>query len=295
MRIALPGVRVALERWRASPLAVALTAGVGLVLVGVVDYVTGIEIRIFPLYFLPLMLAAWHLRRRTTLLFALAADAIWLASLYAGGREYTHAYVWPINFLTQGSAFLLVSLLVGGLRAAIGRERALARSDALTGLPNRLGFREPAGAVVELCHRHGRAVTLAYLDLDNFKRANDTLGHAHGDALLKTTARTLSQNLRSMDIAGRLGGDEFVVLLPETGAEAAQGVLERIRSGLAEDAEFRLCAVTASIGAVAFDAAPGALEAILAAADRLMYEVKKSSKNRVLVERVEATPQRPIA
>lgn len=255
----------------------------GLLLVGAIDYLTGIELRLFPLYFLPLMLAALRLTWRSTLLFAVAANVVWACSNYAGGREYSHAHVWLINFVTQGSVFVLVGLLVFHLRSALERERNLSRTDALTGLPNRRGFEEKAEIALALCHRYRHPIVLAFIDLDNFKNANDTLGHGHGDVLLQKLARTLNARLRSTDITARIGGDEFVVMLPETTAEGAQRLFEGMRASLAEDSAFRASAVTLSIGGVAHSLAPQALAKLLEDADKLMYEVKGSTKNRVRV------------
>ena len=189
--------------------------------------------------------------------------------------------VWVINVITQGSAFVLVPMLVAALHRAIDRERALARADPLTGLLNRRAFYTASGPLVELCHRRGEPITLAYLDLDNFKQANDNLGHEHGDRLLTLVARILEHSLRASDICCRLGGDEFVVLLPGTPADQASQVLERVRAELAGENLIQQAGVTASIGAVYFAVAPARLEPLVAEADQVMYKVKTSTKNRL--------------
>lgn len=96
-----------------------------------------------------------------------------------------------------------------------------ARTDALTGLNNRLAFIEAATIALALCKRHARPVALVYLDLDNFKQVNDARGHAEGDYVLRKCAATMLAQSRITDIAARLGGDEFVIFLPETGREEA--------------------------------------------------------------------------
>lgn len=267
---------------RAWALAVA-----GILLVGAIDYSTGVELRVFPLYFFPLVLAACNLGAAGGLLLALLASLVWLASMYFGGRQYSHSYVWPVNFLTQASAFVVVVLLVANLKKVLKREESLSRTDALTGLFNSRAFYEGSQALLAVCHRNRRAVTLAYVDLDNFKRANDTFGHLHGDNVLRQMAGILRDNLRSSDLAARLGGDEFAVLLPETGAEGAEIVLEKIRQALCRNPEFQKCGVTASIGAVTFPLAPLELEPVVKKADETMYKVKAQGKNRVLVETIE--------
>ncbi len=126
--------------------------------------------------------------------------------------------------------------------------------------------------------------TLAYIDLDHFKRANDTQGHAFGDLLLQSFAKILSGTLRTSDVYGRIGGDEFVVFLPECSAKNAQILLEKIRVSVVEDARFQLCSVTVSIGAVSYVQAPNELSEMVRAADNVMYQVKASTKNTVHVQ-----------
>ncbi len=267
---------------------VNLLVVLGLVSVGWIDYMTGIEIRVFPLYFLPLMLAAWQLNRSTTIAYSLNASLLWVLIMYFSGREYSTGYIWGINFVTHSMAFLIVSLLVSSLQGVIESERKLSRTDLLTGLPNRRYFFEQSERVVALCRRNQRPVTLGYIDLDNFKKANDTLGHEHGDKLLQMVAGTFRKHLRASDVCARMGGDEFVVLLPETDVELALPILERIREELASNEEFSRSGVTASIGAITYLSAPSMVDNMIAGADELMYKVKGDSKNRVHIEIAQA-------
>src|SRR5690606_16849596 len=117
--------------------------------------------------------------------------------------------------------------------------------------------------------------------LDNFRQANDSLGHDHGDRLLKQVAGSLERSLRTSDICCRLGGDEFVVMLPETPIDQARQVLERVQRALAGEPLIRDAGITASIGAVYFPQAPAQIEPLVAEADQVMYRVKTSTKNRV--------------
>ena len=261
-----------------------LLAILGTLLIGVIDYLTGVEIRVFPLYFFPLVLAACNLGKSGALTIAGLSAVVWLAAMYYGGRIYSHAYIWPINFVTQGSTFLVVALLMTNVKGALKRERSLSRVDALTGLANSRAFYEETAGILALCYRHRRPITLAYVDLDNFKRANDSLGHLHGDDLLRQAADVFRRQLRSSDVVARMGGDEFAIVLPETSAEGARAKLEQIRQQLAQSSLFQICSVTASIGAIAYSIAPAEIEPMLKAADDLMYKVKEAGKNRLLVE-----------
>ncbi|NJL56173.1 GGDEF domain-containing protein [bacterium] len=257
----------------------------GILLVGLIDYISGIEIRAFPLYFFPLSYTSWFYGKssRAYLLSALAS-LTWVISTYLAGRTYSQLYIWGINFISQGSAFLFVSLLVSSLRSSLKREQSLSRIDTLTNLANSRSFYEQASIVLALCHRHSQSVVLAYVDLDNFKQVNDTLGHFQGDSVLVKTAEVFINSLRASDIKARLGGDEFVILLPNTTLSDAQITLERISHQLSQISQFHPLSVTASIGAVFYKHAPCDIEAMLKEADKLMYSVKSTSKNRVLIK-----------
>jgi diguanylate cyclase (GGDEF)-like protein len=121
------------------------------------------------------------------------------------------------------------------------------------------------------------------LDLDNFKRVNDTLGHAVGDELLACVADLLRRTLRASDTVGRLGGDEFALLLPETTAPAADALLQKLRGVLMDTMRAKQWPVTFSMGAAAFLDNPASVEEMIRTADELMYSVKKSGKNRISV------------
>jgi diguanylate cyclase (GGDEF)-like protein len=120
------------------------------------------------------------------------------------------------------------------LTSLLAKEHALARIGPLTTVPNRRAFYEALDKERLRSLRYRRPLTIAYLDLDNFKRINDSLGHAVGDELLVQVAAGLRSNLRASDYVGRLGGDEFGVLLPETDATAAKLVLRKLRLQLLE-------------------------------------------------------------
>lgn len=259
----------------------------GVLAVGFIDYKTGVEIRVFPLYFLPIVLSSWFAGRFSALLTVFLSAFIWMEAMYWGGRNYSHSYIWGVNFFTQGSVFVIIAMLVSHLKDALKRERSLSRTDYLTGLSNSRSFHEQAAGVLLLCHRNLRPVTLAYVDLDNFKHVNDVLGHDQGDELLRIVARIFSENLRASDIKARMGGDEFAILFPETTGRDAGPALEKIRHQLTQTPQLQSVSVTASIGAVSYARAPEELNVMIKAADDLMYQAKANGKNHVLVKTME--------
>ena len=258
----------------------AAAAGVtgGVLLVGWVDYATGAEVQVLALYFLPLLLAGWSLGTAGAILAAVASTAVWLGTTHALGIHFAHSYIWVVNGVTQGLGFLMVAILVASLRKAVKRESLLNRTDPLTGVGNRRAFLDLAGLSLALSKRHGGSASLAYLDLDNFKYVNDAFGHDCGDQLLRQCSTLISQQIRSSDTVARLGGDEFAIFLPNTDANSAAVLMERISSAIDTAGDFRSMAVTTSIGVVTEAPAESSLLELLRKADAQMYVVKARKK-----------------
>lgn len=160
--------------------------------------------------------------------------------------------------------------------------------DALTGLRNRAYFDRRLREELAAAARYGREVSLVILDVDHFKRINDTHGHPFGDTVLENVGSLLNASLRETDVPCRYGGEEFVLILPDTPGANAADVAERLRARLAEmtlrpnDPAFR---VTASFGvaASAWFAATPTPAALITAADDALYQAKHGGRNRVVV------------
>lgn len=166
----------------------------------------------------------------------------------------------------------------------ISRMRGLAQTDGLTGVANRRTFDETLAQELLVSTAQHRPISLVLVDLDHFKRLNDTLGHQAGDKVLKAVATTLARACRPSDLVARYGGEEFVVILPGASGEAAARVAERLRAGVAELTTVGVAgSVTASLGvATCADGVVGA-DAITQAADRALYRSKAEGRNRVTV------------
>lgn len=164
----------------------------------------------------------------------------------------------------------------------------MARRDPLTGISNRREFFERAQEELKRSCRYGSDVSILMIDIDHFKRVNDTYGHPVGDQVLQTIALQCQSNLRDVDLFGRYGGEEFVALLPHTGLEQAAITAERLRRLVAEnpvqtDAGPVRC--TISVGAAAFFRDCEILEVFLERADQALYHAKRIGRNRVSLAR----------
>jgi diguanylate cyclase (GGDEF)-like protein len=255
-------------------------------LIGWLDYETGTEIRIFPLYFVPLGLLAWLYGLRVSFVAALFATFIWVIAFATASITYSAWYVWVVNFFTQGTAFVFVAVVINKLHESLEHEKSLSRTDPLTGLSNRRSFYEGGEILLKICKREKKVVTLVYIDLDNFKLLNDKLGHKQGDLYLLQVAELLSGNLRESDLIARLGGDEFAVLMPDTDALGARDKMEHIHSRLLDLPTSKTIGVSASIGGVSYPVPLMSLEEMTTSADKVMYKIKESTKNSVLIEQI---------
>ncbi len=163
----------------------------------------------------------------------------------------------------------------------------LARVDTLTGIANRRMFVEALHLAIERARRGGGAMALAYLDIDHFKKTNDTHGHAVGDEVLKEFARRLVANVRATDTVARLSGDEFVIILEELRGEqeapaVAAKLVEAIRAPF--EAGGAVLAVTASVGVALFHGDGQTHAELLANADSALYAAKRAGRDGVVID-----------
>ena len=161
----------------------------------------------------------------------------------------------------------------------------LATTDSLTGLLNRRCFLEKAEAEWQRSQRYQRSLAIIMVDIDFFKRVNDTYGHAAGDVVLRKVTEALGSNKRATDILGRLGGEEFALLLPESAIGGAQVVADSLRKIVADHPvplpDGTMVPVTASFGVACSGRANDSIKDILNRADEALYDAKQSGRNQV--------------
>lgn len=172
------------------------------------------------------------------------------------------------------------------LRENLDNVRKEAMTDGLTGLSNRKSFDRQIRDCIEAADEQGTPLVLMMLDIDYFKKFNDTFGHQVGDQVLRLVARTLTDNVKGRDIAARFGGEEFAIILPETGLESGLKVADILRK-LVENKEVinkssheTLGRITLSVGVAQYKAGES-ISDFIERADAALYQAKRSGRNRV--------------
>jgi diguanylate cyclase (GGDEF)-like protein len=251
------------------------------VIAGIIDYLTGPEYSVSVLYLIPVIIAAWYAGRRISVAIAFASAGAWLVAALLWEKHFADTSVIYWNDIIELSFFLLVSYIISALKSSLDFQKMLARTDSLTGVSNRTHFYLLAETEINRSRRYKHPFTICYIDIDNFKQINDTLGHGEGDDLLRRMTEKIRTVTRKTDIVGRLGGDEFGLLMPETDERAALNIIEKVhRIGeLPSSPETKF---TLSIGMVTYLSPPADAEEMMKTADSLMYSVKMGGKNNVL-------------
>ncbi|MBE0476900.1 MAG: diguanylate cyclase [Coriobacteriia bacterium] len=218
--------------------------------------------------------AAIPLRAGETVLGVLAVAA-------TTERVFTHAEFERLQTIANQSSLALQNAL---LHEELER---LSVTDRLTDLYNHGYMQQRLEQEIGRSNRFGHPLSLVMLDIDDFKDFNDTYGHPRGDQVLKAVSDIIRANLRDIDVAARYGGEEFVIVLPETDVEGARRVAERVREGVAAHDftgdEGRLVKKTISVGVASYPRHAPAQARLIEAADRAMYQAKRSGKNKVVV------------
>lgn len=232
-------------------------------------------------------------------LFWIASSLFMMLALLMIGRAVSASSVditvfdsfatWPVNAYTfmlgAVSQFFISSLFVLMLGYQLNQNlESIATIDGLTGILNRRGLEDAANKMQGVCKRINLSMAVLLIDIDHFKKVNDQFGHLSGDDVLKHLAATISNILRTGDVAGRYGGEEFCVFLPNTNENDASVLAERIRAGI-EAAPFKdydlIINITVSIGVADSVRAGYEFKGLVAAADGAMYAAKNSGRNRV--------------
>lgn len=252
--------------------------------VGAAYHFTGSRLAVSLFYLFPISLVTLYVQRWYGYLLSCFCFDIWILSDVIGHGGEKGTAVPILNGLFELTVFFIFVTVLGQLRKFVASEKERARIDPLTKLSNRFGFYERSEAELARARRNRDAVTIAIIDVDNFKDVNDRFGHITGDMLLETMAETMRNSLRAFDLTARFGGDEFVVLFSVSDVNHAGRILERLYSDLNLDMQINNWPVSFSIGAITSESLPESVDEMICRADELMYSVKRSGRNRIAHE-----------
>ncbi|MCU1672843.1 MAG: response regulator receiver modulated diguanylate cyclase [Frankiales bacterium] len=201
-----------------------------------------------------------------------------VTALREGAHDYLRKSPEPAELLARVAAAYRVKQLQDQLRERAEELDSISRTDHLTGLHNRRHADEHLRGTMAAAARHRFALTVLLVDIDHFKRVNDSRGHSGGDEVLFEVAQVLSRGVRTEDLVARWGGEEFLVVALHTDADAAAVLAERLRRTVEES-----CGVTISIGGAT---SSGGSASSLDVADRNLYAAKDAGRNRCLISAV---------
>jgi GGDEF domain-containing protein len=228
---------------------------ISIIIIGVIDYLIGPEISLSLVYLISIFMAAWFVGRNFAFAVSFLGAVIWHITNYTLGSAPIHPVIGYWNTFVRFGFFVITAYLTAAIKVRLDIESHYSREDALTGVANVRSFYEKLENEIFRARRYKRPLTLAYIDLDDFKQINDQNGHS--------------------------AGDEVLQLLPEITAKQAQTTIERLRMCLREVMDAFKYPVTCSIGVITIIHNPPAAQEIIKMADDLMYEAKRAGKNTV--------------
>ncbi|MBI4834682.1 MAG: diguanylate cyclase [Planctomycetes bacterium] len=250
----------------------------------VIDYLAGPDIAMLIFYLVPIFIFTWFVGWWSGMLISFLSAVLWLTVDMITSPAYVSFEHDYLDTAIQLAFFFITVSVLTILRVTIEREKKLARIDPLTGIANGRYFLEQVQIELYKANRYHYPISLAYLDVDNFKDVNDTFGHSVGNTTLRIVAETMKQNVRLSDTVARLGGDEFAILLPQTDSHQAMLAIDKLQKVLLGEMQKNRWLVTFSIGLISCPTPPFSVDAMLKKADELMYSVKNSGKNMIKQE-----------
>lgn len=209
-----------------------------------------------------------------------------LKALDLGVNDLLHKPFDPLELRVRARALIRRKRYADYLRDTVTQSMEFAVTDSLTGLNNRRYMMSRLDALFEACREGGEPVSLMMLDIDHFKRVNDTWGHARGDDVLREAAVRLAASVRAIDLPCRYGGEEFVVVMPATRLSDAARVAERIRAAISSEAFLagdQEIPVSVSVGVSSSEGGADRPESLLRRADEALYEAKSAGRNQVVL------------
>ena len=256
-------------------------ASVMVLLVGILHHMAGSELSSTVFYLIPIALVTWFTKRSIGLFISMFSALTWLVADLTSGATYSSPDISYWNGVARLCSFFILTFILSALKSTLKQEKEYSRIDFLTGIRNRRDFIELVNIEINRARSYEHPFTIACIDLDNFKTVNDRFGHTTGDILLRLVAQTIQENIRTTDTVARLGGDEFAILMPETGRNVAEVILQKVQKINLDIVRKHRWPITLSIGVVTFTSPPSTVDETLRISDQLMYTAKNNGKNSI--------------
>ena len=283
-------IRTLLSRLEQTSKPVIALLGIYLVIViGMVDFATGLELHLMFFYLFPIALLSWFVDPRAGILTGVLCTLTWLVANYLSGRRYSSDWIMVWNFAMRLGVSVVIACTLSKLRRMLDQVSELANHDFLTGLPNGRAFYQLAGHEMERAFGL-EPMTLAFIDIEGFKWINHRFGYTTGDQMLCTIAYSLRQNVPRPELVGRIGGTSFAVLLPNTASEEARFILEKIQHKLREQRKRYAHPVTFFISAMACNKAPRRIAELMHEAELRMTRMKNGNRDALEIAIVDYLP-----
>ncbi|XOB62461.1 GGDEF domain-containing protein [Campylobacterota bacterium DY0563] len=264
-----------------TPKTITKLSFVLILILGVMQFLFRETVTIAPLYIFPILFSSWYGSKITGILSAFLSTLVFVVIETTYNRvlpTFNELLLLSAPYLT---AYLLLAILIINFRDVHRIEVYAADTDNLTGLHSARSFYVELANELLRSKRYNHVFSLAYLDVDNFKNINDSLGHIAGDKLLKEVANCLVSSLRATDVIARLGGDEYACLLHETNQQKAKSAFLKTVDLLNKRMVKNKWDVSFSIGVMTFENIPEDIKEAIDLADKLMYSVKNDNKDNI--------------
>lgn len=254
-------------------------------IIGFFNYLSGKDLNLFILSLIPCIFSAWYFKTNSLAKFSVFISVFMNFIIDLNLKSDVSLIIIVINNILRFSIFYCMIYLVLYIKRINQKLENLSLQDPLTRLSNKRSYLINGDYEIKKMKRYENPLSFIFIDLDNFKIVNDTLGHKKGDELLLLTANILKNNLRETDTVARIGGDEFAIILPNMDKDIVKDKINNIHTQLYTTFnEICTCNVSSSIGIATFFTPPKNIYEATEYADRIMYKIKKTDKNGILQE-----------